>query len=61
MTIGLLKEYSVMGDVSYQVVIDDKPVANTVCTTLQSAMEMYEQIKSYYTKKRKELLILEEI
>ncbi len=61
MTIGLLKEYSVIGDVSYQVVIDGNKVPNTTCHTLQSAMEMYEQIKSHHTRKREEMLILEEI
>jgi hypothetical protein len=61
MTIGLLKEYSVVGDVSYQVILDGNKVPNTICSTLQSAMEMYEQIKSHYTQKREEMLILEEI
>jgi hypothetical protein len=61
MTIGLLKEYSVVGDVSYQVILDGNKVPNTICFTLQSAMEMYEQIKSHYTQKREEMLILEEI
>lgn len=61
MTIDLVKEYSKLGDISYHVEIDGSYEAGTARHTLVEAQEVFENVKSYHTKARKEILIREEV
>jgi hypothetical protein len=61
MTIELVKELDNVGQITYHVKIDDKFQSGTIRTQLTDALDVYENIKSCYSKARIEVLIKEEI
>lgn len=61
MTIELVKELDNIGQITYYVKVDDKFQGGTIRTQLTDALEVYENIKSGYSKARIEVLVREEI
>jgi hypothetical protein len=61
MTIELVKEFDKIGQVIYYVKVDAKFQSGTVRLQLTDAMEVYESIKTNYTKAKVEVLIKESL
>ena len=61
MTIELVKEFDTIGQITYYIKVDDKFQSGTVRSQLVDAMEVYESIKTNYTKAKVEVLIKESL
>jgi hypothetical protein len=61
MTIELVKEFDTAGQITYYVRVDTKFQPGTVRSQLTDAMEVYESIKTNYTKAKVEVLIKESL
>ena len=59
MTIELVKEFDTVGQITYYIKVDNKFQPGTVRLQLTDAMEVYESIKTNYTKAKVEVLIKE--
>lgn len=59
MTLELIKEYSATGLVSYQIRLEGKHVAKTLCFDLEVAMQHYNAVRDTLTKERTEVLLKE--
>jgi hypothetical protein len=59
MTIELVKEIDIVGQITYYIKIDNEFQSGTVRTQLTDAMDVFENIKAKHTQARVETLIKE--